>query len=135
MNRTSIQPDKDIIVHVWNYPRQQEILDDGYEVIISSEEGPEALYSTPYKGDGKPGDYGVFQNQKIYEEWVPKTGSSILGYKVCLWTDTNDGRPDEWYEAFYHLPIAVLAEKTWGSTTESSLNKFKDKVYMIGVEP
>jgi hexosaminidase len=135
MNRTSIQPDKNIIVHVWNYPRQQEILDDGYEVIITSEEGPEALYSTPYKGDGKPGDYGVFQKQRIYEEWVPKTGSNILGYKVCLWTDTNDGRPDEWYEPFYHLPIAVLAEKTWGSTTESSLNKFKDKVYIIGVEP
>ena len=132
MNRTSIQPDKDIIVHVWNYPRQQEILDDGYEVIITSEEGPEALYSTPYKGDGKPGDYGVFQNQKIYEEWIPKTGSSILGYKVCLWTDTNDGRPDEWYEPFYNLPIAILAEKTWGSRTETSLKEFEEKVNKIG---
>ena len=135
MNRTSIQPDKDIIVHVWNFPRQQEILDDGYKVIISSEEGPEALYSTPYSGDGKPGDYGVFQNQKIYEEWIPKTGSSILGYKVCLWTDTNDGRPDKWYEPFYHLPIAVLAEKTWGSRTENSFSEFENKVNKIGVDP
>jgi N-acetyl-beta-hexosaminidase len=135
MNRTSIQPDKDIIVHVWNYPRQQEILDDGYKVIISSEEGPEALYSTPYKGDGKPGDYGVFQNQKIYEEWIPKTGSSILGYKVCLWTDTNDGRADEWYEPYYNLPIAVLAEKTWGSRKETSIKEFEEKVNKIGVKP
>ena len=135
MNRTSIQPDKDIIVHVWNYPRQKEILNDGYKVIISSEVGPEALYSTPYKGDGKPGDYGVFQTQQIYEEWTPKTGPGILGYKVCLWTDTNDGRPDEWYGPYYELPIAILAEKTWGHATESSIEEFNEKVKKIGIKP
>jgi hexosaminidase len=135
MNRTSIQPDRDIIIHAWNYPRQQEILDDGYKVIISSEEGPEALYSTPYKGDGKPGDYGVFDRQRIYEEWTPKTGAGIMGYKVCLWTDTNDGRPDQWYEPFYEMPIAILAEKTWGSSTEASIEAFEKKVNGIGIEP
>lgn len=132
MNQTSIQPDKDIIVHVWNYPRQQEILDDGYKVIITSEEGPEALYSTPYSENGKPGEYGVFHNQQIYEEWTPEEGANILGYKVCLWTDTNDGKSDEWYEPFYELPLAVFAEKSWSNKTEPSINVYEDKVRQIG---
>jgi hypothetical protein len=135
MNRTSIQPDRDIIIHAWNHPRQQEILDDGYKVIISSEEGPEALYTVPFDGKGKPGDYGVFNKQRIYEEWTPKTGGGILGYKVCLWTDTNDGRPDEWYEPFYEMPIAILSQKTWGSRTEASLGAFAEKVKKIGIAP
>lgn len=132
MNRTSIQPDKDIVVHVWNYPRQQEILDDGYKVIISSEEGPEALYCTPYKGDGKPGDYGVFHTKQIYENWEPKTSENILGYNVCLWSDKNDGRKDDWYNPYYKFPLAILAEKTWGNKSESSVDDFKLKFERIG---
>lgn len=135
MNRTSIQPDKDIVVHVWNQPRQKEILNDGYNVIITSEEGPEALYCTPYDGNGQPGDYGVFHTQRIYEEWIPKQDQNILGYKVCLWTDTNDGRPDEWYDPYYELPIAILAEKTWAKRMEVSLQDFKEKVNSIGMNP
>lgn len=132
MNRTSIQPDKDIIIHVWNYPRQQEILNDGYKVIISSEEGPEALYCTPYEGDGKPGDYGVFHTQQIYENWTPKQAENILGYKVCLWTDENNGKPDEWYNPFYKFPLAILAEKTWGKVASQTIEEFKTRYNTVG---
>ncbi len=132
MNQTSIQPDKDIIIHVWNYSRQQEILDDGYKVIISSEEGPEALYCTPYGGEGKPGDYGVFNTQKIYEEWQPKTNPNILGYQMCLWTDTNNGKEDTWYEPYYELPLAIVAEKTWGKVTSQTIEEFKTQYTTVG---
>jgi len=133
-NKTSIHPDKDIIVNVWNHPRQKEILDAGYKTILTSEEGPEALYVTPFDGTGdkKPGDYGVFQSKRIYEEWIPNTHPNVNGFKVCLWTNKAEDKADEWFNQFYELPLAVFAEKTWSKNTHESLNDLEAKWNIVG---
>jgi len=134
-NKTSIHPDKDIIVNVWNHPRQNEILEQGYKVILTSEEGKEALYVTPFDGTGdkKPGEYGVFHSQRIYEEWQPNTHPNVNGFKVCLWTNDAEDKPDEWFNQYYDLPLAVFAERTWSTNKESSIEAFKVKIEEIGI--
>lgn len=131
-NHTSIHPDKDIVINVWNYIRQNEILDEGYQVIISTETGPDALYITPGIGNENPGEYGVFDSKKIYENWKPRKHPNIKGYKVCLWTDNAENRSDEWFNNYYELPLAVFSEKTWGGPRSASLNIFEKKLDMIG---
>ncbi|TLX73470.1 hypothetical protein E9993_15265 [Labilibacter sediminis] len=133
-NKTSIHPDKDIVINVWNHPRQKEIINAGYKTILTSEEGEEALYVTPFDGTGdkKPGDYGVFHSQRIYEEWEPNTHKNVNGFKVCLWANEAEDKADEWFNQYYDLPLAVFAEKTWGSKEEASIEAFEEKFETIG---
>lgn len=134
-NKTSIHPDKDIIINVWNHPRQKEILEQGYKTIITSEEGEEALYVTPFDGTGdkKPGDYGVFHSQRIYEQWQPSSHPNVNGFKVCLWTNDAEDQADEWFNQYYDLPLAVFAERTWSTKQEASIETFKMKFEKIGI--
>lgn len=128
INKTSIQPDKNIVINAWNRPRLEGIMADGYHVIITSETGPEALYVTPGMNAKKPGDYGYFDSKYIYEQWQPQTGLQVRGFKVCLWTDRVEDKPDEWFDPYIKLPIAVLSERIWGGTREKSLEAFKKKL-------
>lgn len=134
-NKTSIQPDNDIIITVWNKPRQNTILADGYKVIITPEEGIGALYITPGLKGAKPGDYGYFDCRYNYEEWQPVINPQIIGYKVCLWTDAAEHMKDEWFDQFVDKPKAVLAEKTWGKTGSADMEDFFIKMDKIGLNP
>lgn len=134
-NKTSIQPDKDIVINIWNSPRKNQILEDGYKSIITTEEGNDALYITPglhVMDEKKPNAYGVFPTKKIYEEWQPDTHKNVIGFKVCLWADGAENQSDDWFEQFYELPIAVFSERTWGSPKESSLEVFQLKYNIVG---
>jgi hexosaminidase len=133
-NQTSIQPARDIIINVWNRPRLEEILEDGYDVIITSEEGDEGLYVTPFFGK-KPGDYGYFNSKVIYEEWRPQESEQIRGFKVCLWTDRVEDKPDEWFDQHIDLPKAVLAERIWGGPRDSSIDGFRHRLAQVGEPP
>lgn len=124
INNTSILPDKDIVITAWNRPRLEGILAEGYHVVITSEEGEEALYVVPSMGR-KPGEYGYFDSKYIYEKWQPQTGNQVRGFKVCLWTNRVEDKPDEWFNEFIDLPIAVLAERIWGGMREDSLELFQ----------
>lgn len=133
-NQTSIQPARDIIINVWNRPRLEEIIEDGYDVIITSEEGDEGLYVTPFHGK-KPGDYGYFNSKVIYENWRPQESEQIRGFKVCLWTDRVEDKPDEWFDQYIDLPKAVLAERIWGGPRNSSVEEFESRLSEVGEAP
>ena len=133
-NKTSIQPSKDIVINVWNRPRLDDILADGYKVIITSEVGDEGLYITPAQGR-KPGDYGYFNAKVIYEQWEPQRGANVLGFKACIWTDRVEHKPDEWFDQFADLPKSVLAERLWGGQRDSSLEKFQERIKQVGEAP
>ncbi len=129
-NMTSIQPAKDIVINAWNRPRLEGILADGYQVVITSEEGEDALYVVPGLGR-KPGEYGYFDSKKIYEQWKPQTGPNINGFKVCLWTNGVGDKQDNWFNQFVHLPIAVLAERTWSVKHDNSLEQFQNRMNKV----
>ncbi len=135
-NITSIQPDKDIIVNVWNKEAKEQILKDGYEVIITLEDGPEALYITPGLGGKAPGDYGYFDSENIYRNWTPETtNDNILGYKVCMWSDRAEHQSDEWFDQFSDIPKAVFSSKVWGTNQSMTYEEFLVRHKHIGHAP
>ena len=73
----------------------------------------------------KTGDYGYFDSKKIYEQWKPQTDPNVNGFKVCLWTNDVGDKQDDWFNQFIDLPIAVLAERTWGVKHDNSLEQFQ----------
>ncbi len=128
INKTSIQPHKNIVINAWNRPRLEGILADGYQVIITSETGPESLYVVPGLGGTKPGDYGYFDSKYIYEKWQPQSGLQVRGFKICLWTNRVEDKPDTWFDPYIELPIAVLSERIWGGRRDKSLEDFQKRL-------
>ena len=126
-NATSLQPDTNIVVNVWNSPRLQAIIDDGYKVIITPEE---ELYVSPGLVDAD--GYGVVDCQKVYEDWEPMMHQNILGYKVCVWSDRAESESDEWFEAKSFDAKVVLAEKMWSGSKSDSLIQFLERVKLVG---
>jgi N-acetyl-beta-hexosaminidase len=133
-NNTSIQPNKDILVTVWNKPREEAIISDGYDVIITTEEGEGALYVTPGYGK-KPGDYGFFDSKYNYEKWQPRIHPQVLGFQVCIWADRVEDEDDEWFDQWAEIPKLVLAERTWGGPRSDKLEDFIERVETIGSAP
>ena len=133
-NKTSIQPDKDILITVWNKPREDEIIADGYEVIITTEEGEGALYVTPGHGR-KLGDYGFFDVKYNYEKWQPRLHPHVKGFQVCIWADRVEDKEDEWFDQWAGLPKVVLAERTWGGPRSDNVEEFIKRVERIGRAP
>lgn len=134
-NVTSIHPDKDIVVKVWNKEARESIIDMGYPVIISLEDGPGALYSTPGLNGRAPGEYGYFDSTYNYETWSPETGPQILGYRMCLWADGAEDKPDDWFAPFVDKPLMVFSEKSWGEQGSKTLDDFLNRVKRIGSPP
>ncbi len=133
--QTSIQPDKDIVVTVWNKSREQAILDDGYQVNISTEEGPGGVYSTPGEKGRKPGDYGYFDQKGNYENFAPVKASQINGYTYALWTDKAEHMPEKWFDMHVDKPRAVFAEKMWGKQGSATLKQFHQRLDKIADAP
>ena len=133
-NNTSIQPNKDILITVWNKPREEAIISDGYDVIITTEEGEGALYVTPGYGK-KPGDYGFFDSKYNYEKWQPRIHPQVLGFQVCIWADRVEDKEDEWFDQWAEIPEMVLAERTWGGPRSENLENFIMRVETIGRAP
>ncbi len=134
-NVTDTQPDKDIVISVWNAPREAQIIEDGYSVILTPEEGVGALYSTPGLNGKKSGDYGYFDSKNIYEQWQPKVSKQIKGYKVCLWSDGAEEQPEAWFDQHIENQKAVFAEKIWGMQGSTTLTNFINRKKTIGYAP
>jgi N-acetyl-beta-hexosaminidase len=133
-NNTSIQPNKDILITVWNKPREDAIISDGYNVIITTEEGDGALYVTPGYGK-KPGDYGFFDSKYNYEKWQPRIHPQVLGFQVCIWADRMEDKEDDWFDKWAEIPKLVLAERTWAGPRSDKLEDFIKRVKKIGPAP
>lgn len=129
-NTTSIQPDTNIVVNVWNSPRIMEILNDGYKVIITPEE---ELYVSPGLDDGS--GYGVVDCKKIYEDWKTIEHKNVLGYKLCIWSDRAEEHTDKWFEGKSFEPKVVFAEKMWTGTKATTLPQFLKRVDKVGDSP
>lgn len=135
-NKTTIQPDKDIIINVWNKPRTKPILNDGYNVIITPEEGTGSLYISPGFNGKKAGDYGYFDSKYNYETWKPEIeNNQIKGYKICMWSDRCETKKDEWFDQFSEKPKAVFAEKVWGTKDSETVTDFFERMNRIGLAP
>lgn len=134
-NVTSINPNKDIVVNVWNKETQETILADGFHVISTFEDGPGALYITPGAGGKVSGDYGYFDSKSIYESWSPVVNSQFNGYKVCMWADHAEHQSENWFNPFFEVPLAVFAEKTWGNKGSDSFLLFLERRNKIGAVP
>ena len=134
-NVTSISPDKDVVVNVWNKETQGIILQEGYSIISTFEDGPEALYITPGLNGKAPGDYGFFDSKSIYENWQPETSTQFKGYKVCLWADRAEQQADEWFNQHYDVPLMVFAEKAWGVKGSADFPAFLENTKKIGFAP
>ena len=125
-NKTSIQPAKDIVVDVWvsrkGARRLDEILADGYAVVNTGDILEEGTYL--YICPGASSQW--FFPKKTYEQWEPQAHSNLKGFKVCLWThEVEKDKPDEWFDPFVDLPMAILAERTWDMKRDASLEQFE----------
>ena len=133
-NFTNVQPSPDILINVWNEPRQEAILAEGYDTILSQGSGEGALYVTP--GYGKElGDYGFFDARFIYEEWEPLDHPQVRGYKMCIWADGEERRSDEWFDRYADWPKAVLADRLWGGPRAAGFEQFQSRVARAGPAP
>lgn len=130
-NDTTIQPAKDIIINVWNLPRQEEIIADGYKVVLTPES---LLYVSPGLEDQDTG-YGIFDVRKIYEEWEVGSSEAIMGYKLSVWSDEATHRTDQWFEGKSYEPRAVVAEKNWGRNGSKSVEGFLSRLNKVGIAP
>lgn len=129
-NKTSIHPAKDIVINVWNKPNQEEIIKDGYSVIITPEE---ELYVSPGLVDAS--GYGVVNCKKVYEEWKPEEGVNVMGFKICIWSDRAEHHSDEWFEGHAFEPKVVLAEKVWAGSKSANISAFLKRVDQVGSAP
>jgi hexosaminidase len=135
VNKSSISPDKDIVVNVWNKIQEEEILKGGYNIVSTTEAGPDALYVTPGLLGSKPGDYGYFDNQFIYETWVPATDKNIRAFKLSIWADGAEDRNDQWYDRHTDKPKAVVAERIWGKRDSTTIDEFTLRMSAVGSAP
>jgi N-acetyl-beta-hexosaminidase len=135
VNKSSISPDKDIVINVWNKIQEEEILASGYKIVSTTETGADALYLTPGLLGQKPGDYGYFDNQFIYEQWTPMVHKNIAGFKLSIWSDGAEDRKDEWYDRHANKPKAVVAERLWGKRDSATLDEFTLRMTAVGEAP
>lgn len=134
-NKTSLQPDRDILVIVWNKSQEKQILHDGYQINISTEEGEGALYTTPGLRGRKLGDNAFFDNTSNYEELEFVSSPKIRGYTYCLWTDRLEHMNDEWFDRPSDKPKAIVAERTWGKKGSKTVEGLYIRMLNVGLAP
>jgi hexosaminidase len=130
-NKYSIEPNKDVVINIWNAPTMDAVLQSGYKSIITLEEGEGGFYVTPGYGK-KVGDYGFFNAKANYETWKPSQHSNVLGFKLCIWADNAEHMPASWYDSYADLPKAVLAERIWSRAGSATIEKFQVRVNKAG---
>jgi hexosaminidase len=132
---STIQPDKDIVVNVWT-DSPKWFMDRGWKVVISTEDGPDALYVSPGDGGTAVGQYGFADSKRLYEKWVmPSNSDLMLGFQLCRWMDKVESKSDEWLDSWSHRPLEVVAERTWGGPRSATVEEFYSRVDSIGAPP
>lgn len=131
-DKTSIQPNKDIVIETWNTPRLKEIIGDGYSVIVSPED---RLYVVPGIENFDGGGYGLVNNKVIYEDWPLESGPTVKGYSVALWADAGETFSDQYMLGKAYEPMAIMAERTWSGSASPSLREFLARLNKTSVAP
>ena len=129
--KTSIQPDKDIIIDSWVNNDPSGLAAQGYRVVGTPEM---ALYVSAGFGQ-KPGDYGYVDLQNVYENYPFEHPAGVLGYRVSRWSDKAETQSPQWLDFFARRPLQILAERTWGGPRSSSVWQFLGRADAIGDPP
>lgn len=109
-DKTSITPDKDIVINVWNPEVQTAIMAQGYDVILSPED---TLYITPAEDRDRSDDYGLVDLEKVHERYPFDRSANVLGYALSVWSDGAERHTDGYFLGRAEEPMAVLAERLW----------------------
>lgn len=131
-DKTSIEPDKNILIYTWNSPREQNILDSGYETIITPED---KLYVVPGIENFDGGGYGVVDTDKVYNQMAFRSEKGVAGYMVALWNDAAENRTDAFLLGKAYEPVAVVAERLWSGKGSDSLDAFLARLNSVGWTP
>lgn len=131
-DKTSIQPNKDILVYAWNAPRMQDMLSQGYHMIVTPED---KLYVVPGIENWDGSGYGRVDANHVYREMVFSNSPQIAGYMVALWADAAESWPDRAMLAKSYEPMAVLAERTWSGPRSPTLDAFRDRLNLTSSAP
>lgn len=130
-DKTSIEPNRDIVIDTWNMPRLKAILADGYKVFVSPED---ELYVSPGLAKG-PGSYGTIDTAREYGELDLVRGPQVLGYGVSLWADGAEQRSDAAMLGQAAEPMAVLAERLWSGRGSATIDAFRARLNDVGAPP
>ncbi|GAA1977235.1 hypothetical protein GCM10009817_17030 [Terrabacter lapilli] len=129
--KTSIQPNKDIIIDSWVNNDPSGLAAQGYRVVGTPEQ---TLYVSAGFGQ-KPGDYGYVDLQNVYENYPFEHPAGVLGYRVSRWSDKAETQSPQWLDFFARRPLQILAERTWGGPRSSSVWQFFGRADAIGDPP
>lgn len=131
-DKTSIQPDTDILIYVWNSPRLNDILASGYKVIVAPED---KLYVVPGIENWDGSGYGMVDTTDAYLRMPFLRGPNIKGYMLALWSDAAESSTDRLMLARAYEPMAVVAERSWAGAASPTLDQFLDRLNESGSAP
>ncbi|MFE3450767.1 family 20 glycosylhydrolase [Nonomuraea sp. NPDC059194] len=129
--RSSIAPDKDIVIDTWVNADPSELARQGYQVVATPES---LLYVSPGFGQ-RPGQYGYVDVRKVYEDYAFPGPDGVRGYKVARWSDKAEEQSPEWFDFYARRPLQVLAERTWGGPGSGSVWEFFARADAVGSPP
>ncbi|MFD4371145.1 family 20 glycosylhydrolase [Streptomyces sp. NPDC058486] len=126
--RSSISPDKDIVIDTWVSDDPSALANQGYRVVATPEQ---RLYVSPGFGR-KPGAYGYVDVRLVYEDYAFPMPDNVTGYKLARWSDKAEEQSPEWFDFFARRPLQVLAERSWGGPRSSTVWEFFARADAIG---
>ncbi|MFE7706340.1 family 20 glycosylhydrolase [Streptomyces sp. NPDC057486] len=126
--KSSIAPDKNIVIDTWVSDDPSALADEGYRVVATPEQ---RLYVSPGFGR-KPGAYGYVDVRAVYEDYAFPTPDNVNGYKVARWSDMAEEQNPEWFDFFAQRPLQILAERTWGGPRSATVWEFFSRADIIG---
>jgi hexosaminidase len=129
--RTSIQPNKDVVVDSWVGNDPSALAAQGYRVVGTPEN---TLYVSAGFGQHL-GQYGYVDVQNVYQNYPFAHPAGVLGYKISRWSDRAEQQPPSWLDFFAHRPLQVLAERLWGGPRSPSVWQFFGRADVIGDPP
>ncbi|HEY1789533.1 MAG TPA: beta-N-acetylhexosaminidase [Verrucomicrobiae bacterium] len=129
-----LQPNKDIIINVWT-AAPDHFTTNGWKVIDSPEDGPDALYVSPGDGGTSLGQYGYVDSKRIYELWNMPSDPKLMGFQLCRWSDNVESESDAWLDNWARRPLQVLAERVWGGPRSTTVTAFYSRVDALGNPP
>lgn len=129
-----LQPNKDIIINVWT-AAPDHFTTNGWKVIDSPEDGPDALYVSPGDGGTSLGQYGYVDSKRIYELWNMPSAPNLMGFQLCRWSDEVESKSDAWLDGWAQRPLQVLAERVWGGPRSATVTAFYSHVDALGHPP
>ena len=131
-DKTSIQPNKDILIYAWNAPRMQDMIAQGYNVIVTPED---KLYAAPGIENWDGSGYGRVDTDHVYRDMPFPRSPQIAGYMVALWADAAESWTDRAMLAKGYEPMAVVAERSWAGARSATLDAFRDRLNRTSSAP